>query len=133
MNALRAAAVILWASPATALGIAAGALGLATGGRVRRRGRVLEFYGGFVTWLLGRVPPRPLGALAMTLGHVVLGASEAALDVTHQHELVHVEQYERWGPLFIPAYLLCSLVLRLRGRDGYRDNPFEVEAYRRAP
>jgi hypothetical protein len=133
MNALGVALVIVWASPASALGLMAGLLGLATGGQIRRRGRVLECYGGFVNWLLERMFPRPLGALAMTLGHVVLGRNEAALDVTRKHELVHVEQYERWGPLFIPTYLLCSLVLWLRGRDGYHDNPFEQEAYRRAP
>lgn len=133
MNALCAALVIVWASPASALGLLAGLIGLATGGGIRRRGRTLECYGGFVDWMLARTFPRPTGALAMTLGHVILGRTKAALDVTRKHELVHVEQYERWGPLFIPAYLLCSLVLWLRGRDGYRENPFEVEAYRRAP
>jgi hypothetical protein len=51
------------------------------------------------------------------------------LDFCRSHELVHVRQYERWGVLFIPAYLLCSLVLWLTGRDPYRDNPFEREAY----
>ena len=65
----------------------------------------------------------------MTLGHVVLGRSAAALDVCREHEMVHVRQYERWGPVFIPAYLLCSLVLLMRGRDAYRENPFEREAY----
>jgi len=69
----------------------------------------------------------------MTLGHVVLGGSPQALDATRNHELVHVEQYERWGPAFIPAYFLCALLLRLQGRHGYWDNPFEREAYRRAP
>ena len=29
----------------------------------------------------------------------------------------------------IPAYLGASAYLFLRGRDAYRDNPFEVEAY----
>jgi hypothetical protein len=42
---------------------------------------------------------------------------------------VHVRQYERWGPLFVPAYLLSSLVELLRGRRPYRDNWFEREAY----
>jgi hypothetical protein len=45
------------------------------------------------------------------------------------HEQVHVRQYERWGPLFVPAYLLSSLVELLRGRRPYRDNWFEREAY----
>ena len=47
------------------------------------------------------------------------------------HEMVHVRQYERWGPFFIPAYLACSLGLWLAGKDAYRDNPFEREAYGR--
>ena len=64
---------------------------------------------------------------------VVLGRSSSALDVCRDHELVHVQQYERWGPLFGPAYLGCSFYLWLRGRDPYRDNPFEREAYGKAP
>jgi hypothetical protein len=30
--------------------------------------------------------------------------------------------------LFIPTYLLFSLIALLRGRDPYRANPFEAEA-----
>ena len=121
--------LIVWALPWTALGILVGTLGLGTGGRVRRRGRVLEFYGGAVARLLRWAPGTGCGAAAMTLGHVVLGQTSAALDRTRSHELVHVRQYERWGPLFVPAYLLCSAFNWLRGGDGYRDNPFEREAY----
>ena len=69
----------------------------------------------------------------MTLGHTVLGLDETSLDIAQPHELVHVRQYERWGLLFIPAYLSCWLALRLAGKDGYRDNPFEREAYGRHP
>jgi len=68
-------------------------------------------------------------ALALTFGHVVFGQTEAALDLSRVHERVHVRQYERWGIAFVPAYLICWLILSLRGRDGYRENPFEVEAY----
>ncbi|MEO1278643.1 MAG: hypothetical protein AAFV77_06795 [Planctomycetota bacterium] len=118
--------LILWASPATMLGLVVGVLGLATGGQSKRTGRTLEFHGGLVSWLLARLP---VDAMALTLGHVVLGRSAAALDVCRAHELVHVRQYERWGPLFVPAYLLCSLVLLVCGRDAYRENPFEREAY----
>lgn len=67
--------------------------------------------------------------MAMTLGHIILGQTEAALDVSRDHEHVHVRQYERWGPFFLPAYLGCSFVLWMQGRDAYRDNPFEVAAY----
>jgi hypothetical protein len=116
----------VWASPWTLLGALVGLAGLLTGGRARRRGPILEFHGGAVTWLLARFPVRPM---AMTLGHAVLGRSGAALDVAREHELVHVRQYERWGLFFIPAYLACSLYLWLRGRDAYRENPFEREAY----
>lgn len=119
-------AVLLWASPWTALGLFVGLLGLATGGRVRKRGPALEFFGGAVAWLLGMYPGKPS---AMTLGHTLLGRTGAALDAARDHELVHVRQYERWGPLFVPAYLVCSLVLWFRGKDAYRDNPFEREAY----
>ena len=123
--------LILWAIPATLLGVAAGLVGLATGGRVQRVGRVLEFHGGFVTWLLAHLPLAG-GAAAMTLGHVVLGRSLEDLEWSREHELVHVRQYERWGPFFIPAYLSCSAWLWLRGKNAYLDNPFEREAYGKA-
>ena len=73
--------------------------------------------------------PRRLGwrYRAITFGHVVLGVDE--LDpATLDHELVHVRQYERWGPLFVPAYLGAAVVARLRGGNAYRDNAFEVAA-----
>jgi len=124
------AAKLVWASPWTLLGLGVGLLGLATGGRCRQRGRVVEFYGGSVAWLLERAP---IGPCAMTLGHTILGRSPEVLDMAREHELVHVRQYERWGPLFIPLYLLASLLLWLQGKQAYRDNPFEREAYRIAP
>jgi hypothetical protein len=122
--------LIAWAAPWSALGLVVGLAALASGGRMRRVGRVLEIYGGAARWLLEHFPAEPC---AMTLGHTVLGRTGAALDVCRAHELVHVRQYERWGPFFIPAYLLCSLALWLRGADPYHDNPFEIEAYREAP
>lgn len=115
-----------WVLPSTALGLTAGLIGLCTGGRCRQVGHTLEFHGGFVTWLLERTP---ISAAGMTLGHVILGLSPTVLDIVRPHEWVHVRQYERWGPLFLPAYLGCWLVLKLHGRDGYRQNPFEIEAY----
>jgi hypothetical protein len=88
----------------------------------------LEFYGGAVAWLLKKLPNGQF-TLAMTWGHVILGQTDASLDVAREHEMVHVRQYERWGPFFGPSYVLCSLVLWLAGKDAYRDNPFEVQAY----
>ncbi len=129
MTALGAAINLLatlWALPWTAIGLAAGALGLLTGGKVQRAGGALEFHGGAVAWLLERLPNGPL---AMTLGQVILGRSAAALALSRDHEMVHVRQYRRWGPLFVPAYLLCSLRAWLAGKSPYRDNRFEQEAF----
>ena len=119
---------VLWALPWTLFGLLLGLIGLLTGGHVQRRGRTLEFWGGAIPKMLDR-GPLVSGIIAITFGHVILAATEAAHDVCRSHELVHVRQYERWGPLFIPAYLLCSLALWIRGRDAYRENPFEMEAY----
>ena len=118
----------LWALPWTALGLFTGILALLTGGGVQRVGKVIEFHGGLIDWVLRWVPIAG-GAAAMTLGHCVLGRTRADLNRSRRHELVHVAQYERWGPLFVPAYLACSVWMWLRGRDSYLDNPFEVEAY----
>ena len=120
---------MIWAAPYTLLGLLFGVIGLITGGSARIRGRVIEFYGGGVTWLVQQVLGQ--STLAFTLGHTVLGQTDASLDVSRMHELVHVRQYERWGPFFVPAYLLCSLFCHLAGKDYYRDNPFEREAYRK--
>ena len=119
---------ILWALPYTLLGLVLGGIGLCTGGRAQVRGRVVEFHGGGVKWLLEQFFFGE-GAMALTLGHTVLGQTDAALDICREHELVHVRQYERWGPFMGPAYLGCSLVLWLMGRRAYRDNPFERQAF----
>lgn len=120
----------VWASPASLIGVGVGLLGLLTGGRWQIRRGVLEFHGGSINWCLSRLW---INARAITLGHTILSLSSYDLDVTRDHEHVHVRQYGRWGPFFIPAYLLCSLVLWIRGRDPYRDNPFEVEAFELFP
>src|SRR5688500_7281069 len=123
---------ILWAAPWTLLGLLLGLAGIATGGEVQRSGQVVEFHGGAISWLLQRAPVIG-GAAAITFGHTVLARTLADLEATRGHEAVHVAQYERWGPLFIPAYLGCSAWLWLRGKHPYWDNPFEREAYDRAP
>ncbi len=116
----------LWAAPASLIGLIVGTVGLCTGGKAQRIGPTLEFWGGAVTGLLHS---RFIHARGMTLGHVILGVSDSDLETIRLHEWVHVRQYERWGPLFLPAYLLSSAVLWLVGRDPYWENPFEVEAF----
>jgi hypothetical protein len=120
---------IIWASPWTLLGLSLGLVAIATGGGWQRVGRVLEFHGGLLQHLLRRVPIAG-GASAMTLGHVVLARTRPDLDRSRGHELVHVAQYEFWGPFFVPAYFASSAWMWLRGYDAYLDNPFEEEAYR---
>ena len=121
--------VYLWVFPGSLVGLMLTPLALVSGGRARVVEGVLEVHGGWVTRLLSK-PFWVCGPIAaITLGHVVLGCDEWTLERTRRHERVHVRQYERWGPFFIPAYLLASLWLMLRGYDAYRDNPFEVEAY----
>ena len=119
---------MLWALPYALMGFLVGGIGVCTGGTVRVRGRVLEFHGGFVTWFVRHLPGCDY-VFAMTLGHTILGRSADALDIARDHEMVHVRQFERWGPFMGPAYLLASFVLWITGRRPYRDNPFEREAY----
>jgi hypothetical protein len=112
---------LVWAAPASVLGL----LLAPFFNRRRLRAGVLVCEG--AGW------PRRLGFRyrAMTLGHVVMCVDDID-DRVLEHELVHVAQYERLGPLLIPAYLLSSLVALARGGDAYRDNWFEAEARRRA-
>lgn len=123
------AAAYLWAAPTSLSGLL---LLVCTGARPTWRDGVLEAHGrGIARWFDLVAPGR--GIIAMTLGHVVLARDQAALDETRAHERVHVAQCERWGPLFVPAYLCASVFVRLRGGDAYFDNVFEQEAWRVAP
>ena len=124
---LRVLAVV-WASPTTLIGLLFLSVGVATGGRAARVRGVLEAHGGWLRWALTRLPVGRGGAAAVTLGHVVLATSAAALAATRTHERAHVAQCERWGPLFLPAYAIASLSALARGADAYRGNRFEREA-----
>ena len=116
---------IIWAAPTTVLGLLLVAVG-AWCLRLRIVDGVIEAHGPALAWLLTR--GTPIRASALTLGHVVVGRDARALDATRAHERVHVRQCEIWGPLFVPAYLIASIVAVLRGRNFYFGNAFEVEA-----
>lgn len=118
----------LWASPNTLIGFIVLAAAVATGGRARLLTGILEVQGGVLPWLLRHCTALPDGARAVTLGHVVLAGTEQSLEQTRSHERIHVQQYERWGPFFLPAYFLASALLIFAGRDAYLENPFEKEA-----
>jgi hypothetical protein len=117
-----------WASPNTAIGLVVGGLGMLLGAGVRVVEGVIEFSGGRLGALFAS-PAARCPFRAVTLGHVVLGTDAATLDCARSHEQVHVRQYERWGPFFLPAYLLSSLWQLACGRRCYRDNWFERQAY----
>lgn len=119
----------LWAFPASCMGLLFVVLAWISGGRSRIIGGVIEVHGGLVTRFLAIGCGTSHAWSAMTLGHVVLGRSEYCLASSRAHERIHVRQYERWGVFFFPAYLLSSLIARLRGLDPYFDNMFEIEAY----
>jgi hypothetical protein len=118
---------LAWASPCSLVGLAFAGAVLLCGGRARGNDGTLEVSVrrsmGPAGWLLRSLPFR-----AITLGHVIVAATAQELDRLRAHELVHVRQYERWGPLFFPAYAASSLWQLLRGRRAYWDNHFEVEA-----
>lgn len=126
---LRRALRYAWAFPNTFLGLLFVLPTLLTGGGVQIVEGVIELHGGLAALFLRYCTFLRGGATAMTLGHVVLGKTPWLLDATRRHERVHVRQAERWGPLFMPAYILSSLVIYLRGGRPYMDNPFECEAY----
>ncbi len=113
--------------PATIIGLILAVLAF-RGGRVRAVDGVLEAYGPVLRWGLSHLIPIPGGAVAITLGHVVLGANASALWYSRDHERVHVTQYEQWGPLFLPAYCVASLWAVARGGHFYFDNCFERAA-----
>lgn len=113
-----------WTLPNTLLGLLGG-----LGGRFhwRRAEGICEVSGG---WFVGTLRRLRL-ADAVTLGDVVLYADDACRPVLRTHEMVHVQQYRVWGPLFLPAYALESLYQWLHTGDGYHNNRFEISAYKR--
>ncbi len=120
---------LLWAGPGTLLGLALLLLARASGGVARRHAGTLEACGGALVPLMRRLGGRSRVVEAFALGHVVLARDAARLAEHREHERIHVRQWERWGPLFPPAYAALALWALARGRDGYRANRFEREAW----
>ena len=69
-------------------------------------------------------PNRPS---AMTFGSTVV-ASRRLDDALVAHELAHVRQYRRFGPLYLGLYLLGAAWGAVRRGQSYLGNPFEIEA-----
>ena len=118
---------LIWAMPNSLIGLALALIPLLAGGRARLSAGALE-----VTYRDGEAgcgrSVRRLPFRAIVFGHVILAVTREELATISAHERVHVRQYERWGPLFLPAYLLSGAWQWLHGRDAYFDNYFEVQA-----
>jgi hypothetical protein len=119
----------VWAAPCTALGLLIGAWPLALGGRIARCDGAIEITYRERLAACGRVA-RALPFRGIVFGHVILAVTGEEIARIRAHERVHVEQYERWGPLFFVAYGASGLWQLLRGRSSYWDNAFEVQARR---
>jgi hypothetical protein len=119
----------LWAAPCSAAGLVIAVLALLLGAKARVKNGTFQVVGGRLAAGIARLPTR-LTILAFTNGHVIYAVNPAAMDSFRAHELVHVRQYERWGPLFPVLYLGSSLVQKLKGRDPYFANCFEREAHK---
>ena len=89
---------------------------------------VIELHGPAVRFVLNHFPLCK-GAAAMTVGHAVIGQNKKSLDWAHKHEMIHVRQYETFGPFFIPLYFMLSLHAWRTGECPYYGNLFEQEAY----
>jgi hypothetical protein len=120
----------LWAAPNSLLGVALGAVAVALGATPQIVGGNLEIGGGLLGHAVARLP-QWCRFSAITFGHVILSTTREGLALFRTHECVHVRQYERWGIFFLPAYALSSLWQLLRGRNPYRSNYFERQAYSR--
>ena len=115
----------VWALPVSLIGLAFAGCAGRIGARLNFRDGVLEVDGPGSRRLLDALAPRGRVVLAMTLGHVVLARNADALARTRLHEAPHVRQYERWGPLLLPAYIFSGVLAGWHGGDSYRDNIFE--------
>lgn len=118
----------LWALPPTLFGMLVAIIARMSGGTLQRMDGVLEAAGGWPAWVLRRGLPFSGAVAAITLGHVVVGVSLAALAETRAHERAHVRQFERWGVLLLVLYPLAGLLAWVRGGHPYRDNHFECDA-----
>jgi len=123
----------IWASPNSLVGLLFVAIVFLGRGSIQIVDGVIELHGPPLSWLLRHCVFMPGGAAAMTLGHVVLGRDRASLSLTRAHERIHVRQYERWGPAFIPAYLIASVWGLMTGTGAYYGNIFEREAMLESP
>lgn len=106
---------VVWAAPITVAGLVAGLFSL-TKPRVVQGVVLFAPARGVTGWIIRR-----RGFAAVGVGHVIVSVQEPSPRLL-AHELAHVRQAERLGPLMAPAYLGFLAV------HGYQRNPFEQAA-----
>jgi hypothetical protein len=120
---------ILWALPLTLFGMLLAMPVLAMRGQlqvIREPGAALLVSGRAADYILSR---HPYGAMAaMALGHVIIADRASLSSRILIHELAHVRQAAQWGIFFPFAYLASSAWAKMRGRDAYWHNRFEIAA-----
>ena len=127
MKHWRGIASLLWASPCSTVGVLLASIPLLAGGQVKWSAGALEVTYRESEASCGRLA-RKLPFRGIVFGHVILAVTRSEMLSIGPHERVHVQQYERWGPLFFFAYGVSSIWQVLRGRSAYWDNHFEVQA-----
>lgn len=83
---------------------------------------------GILQWLFDRIP---LAAITLPFGRhgiILLDDSFKYHQPLLRHELVHIEQIKREGRLRFAVKYLWYLA-----KYGYRENPYEREAYAKEP
>jgi hypothetical protein len=120
------AAKLIWAGPCSIVGLFGACLVVLCGGTARRASGTLEVTLGNSN-ASGRAAHR-LPFRAIALGHVIIAVERRELERLRAHELVHVQQYERWGIVFFLAYGASAIWQVLHGRNAYWNNHFEVQA-----
>jgi hypothetical protein len=107
--------------PWTLLGLAFGTLSLPTSIQWNREHRAFILYAKSFWWYVWL--PGQANARAMTIGHVVvLSPKELPKDL--EHELVHVQQYDRI-PFIFPLLYYIEVFTK-----GYSQSKYEIEAYK---
>jgi len=119
--------VYLWVSPWTVVGLSVLLVPKIGRRNIRIHRGTIGIFGPGIERMMNLAPVEG-GASAMAVGHTILARDEQAWLSTFRHELVHVRQYQWFGPFFVPAYFLESFWQWYRGRHPYLDNRFEVQA-----
>lgn len=105
--------------PYTCLGFAMGIFSLPKSFKINKNPFAIIIKIGSFWWAVGYLK----GLRATTFGNVIILGPKTE-DKDFEHELVHLEQYKK-EPLVHPFLYLIELV-----KNGYKNNKYEVEAYK---